>query len=79
MSENHNKEDSCKLANRHWIITDGNFATENVSGPGVIGKYPEMYPGAIFEYASCCPLSTSTGQMGGKNFRRKFSQILIFL
>jgi uncharacterized protein affecting Mg2+/Co2+ transport len=57
--------DSCTLSSRHWIITDGNGKIETVQGSGVIGMFPEMYPGAKFEYASCCPMTTPTGNMGG--------------
>jgi len=44
---------------------DGRGKIERVNGPGVIGKYPAMFPGAHFHYASCCPLSTPTGSMKG--------------
>jgi uncharacterized protein affecting Mg2+/Co2+ transport len=56
---------TCQLATRHWEIVQGNQNPEIVDGPGVIGKYPKMYPGAIFEYASCCPIRVPTGKMGG--------------
>lgn len=64
-------EHSCILTTRHWIIHDQNGNQEEVKGPGVIGEYPEMYPGAFFEYASCCPLSTPTGSMRG-TFQMKY-------
>jgi F-box protein 3 len=54
-----------RLKSRHWIITDGNGNVEEVRGPGVIGLYPVMEPGAYFQYESCCPLSTPTGRMRG--------------
>lgn len=47
------------------LAADGTGREEEVRGPGVIGKYPEMYPGAFFQYASCCPIPTRTGSMRG--------------
>jgi len=50
-----------RLATRHWEISNGT-EVEIVSGPGVIGMYPVMFPGCpVFEYQSCCPLSTPRG------------------
>jgi len=65
MDPSRTNSEKCKLTNRHWIITDGNGKMEHVQGPGVIGKYPDMYPGAHFEYASCCPMTTPNGNMKG--------------
>jgi len=62
---------NCQLRTRHWEIRPENGVPEVVDGPGVIGEYPKMFPGANFQYQSCCPLSTPRGQMGGsfKMFR----------
>jgi len=65
MGNHMSSADSCKLVSRHWIITDGNNHVDEVKGPGVIGKYPDMYPGAFFEYVSCSPIGTPTGKMMG--------------
>ena len=65
MDNDQKTSDSCTLTSRHWVITDGNGKVEQVQGSGVIGLFPEMYPGARFEYASCCPMVTPTGTMGG--------------
>jgi ApaG protein len=54
-----------QLVSRHWIITDANGRVEEVKGPGVVGKQPELQPGDAFEYTSFCPLSTSFGTMHG--------------
>jgi len=54
-----------QLISRHWIITDGFGRTEEVKGPGVIGKQPHIAAGTAFEYDSACPLPTSTGSMRG--------------
>ncbi len=50
---------------RHWIITDGMDVTEEVKGPGVVGKQPVLAPGESFKYSSWCPLKTPTGMMRG--------------
>jgi ApaG protein len=57
--------DTVKLLTRHWIITDGFGRTQEVKGDGVIGEQPSLRPGDRFEYTSGCPLSTSSGMMGG--------------
>jgi len=55
---------NCQLVSRHWEIEyDGEV--ETVDGPGVIGKYPKMYPSADFVYQSCCPLGVPQGSMKG--------------
>jgi len=61
----------CQLVSRHWDITS-NGRTDVVDGPGVIGFYPKMTPGAEFVYESCCPLDSSNGKMGG-SFQMKRS------
>jgi len=55
----------CTLTTRHWIITDATGHVEEVDGPGVIGMYPVMQPGAYFSYESCSQLRTSSGSMKG--------------
>ena len=61
---NHGDE-SVKLLNRHWIITDALGQVEEVRGPGVVGKQPLLAPGESFEYTSFCPLPTPFGTMEG--------------
>jgi ApaG protein len=58
--------DTVKLLNRHWIITDGSDHTEEVRGPGVIGAQPVLAPGESFKYSSWCPLETPMGMMRGE-------------
>lgn len=58
-------EETAQLVSRHWIITDGNGAEEEVQGPGVVGEQPVLAPGERFEYTSACPLSTPVGTMRG--------------
>ena len=54
-----------QLLNRYWQITDAMGKTEEVRGPGVVGKQPVLSPGETFEYTSGCPLSTPSGVMVG--------------
>ena len=54
-----------RLLSRHWVIINGNGDREDVEGPGVIGKTPNIAPGDAFEYTSFCPLNTDWGTMEG--------------
>jgi ApaG protein len=54
-----------QLKTRHWRITDAQGKTEEVRGPGVVGKTPVLDPGESFTYTSGCPLGTSSGIMVG--------------
>ena len=60
-----NGNDTVKLHSRHWRITDANGRTEEVRGPGVVGKQPVLKPGEVFSYTSGCPLTTPSGSMVG--------------
>lgn len=57
--------ETVQLRSRHWRITDGNGRTEEVRGPGVVGKTPVLKPGESFSYTSGCPLTTPSGIMVG--------------
>ena len=54
-----------QLRSRHWLITDGNGATQEVRGEGVVGNQPNLSPGEAFEYTSYCVLKTPHGTMRG--------------
>lgn len=54
-----------KLRSRAWRIVDADGTESNVNGPGVVGQYPVLDAGGVFEYSSFCPLSTSWGTMEG--------------
>jgi ApaG protein len=56
---------TAQLKTRHWRITDANGKTEEVRGPGVVGKTPVLEPGQSFTYTSGCPLTTPSGIMVG--------------
>lgn len=58
-------EKRARLLSRHWVIINGNGDREDVEGPGVVGKFPNIAPGDTFEYTSFCPLDTEWGTMEG--------------
>lgn len=62
-----------QLVSREWIITDGDAHVQRVQGPGVVGEFPRLEPGATFEYTSFCPLPTSVGTMHGSYTMRTSS------
>ena len=57
--------ETAQLVSREWIITDGDGNVERVQGPGVVGEFPRLEPGAEFHYTSFCPLPTPMGTMHG--------------
>lgn len=57
--------ETVQLLNRHWRITDGAGALQEVRGPGVVGAQPVLKPGETFEYTSGTPLRTPSGIMVG--------------
>jgi len=57
--------ETVQLVSRRWTITDALEHTEEVEGPGVVGKQPVLAPGESFQYSSWCPLRTPTGMMRG--------------
>ena len=56
---------TAQLRTRHWNITDGRGAVEEVRGDGVVGEQPRLTPGQSFQYTSGCVLTTSVGTMQG--------------
>jgi ApaG protein len=54
-----------QLISRHWVIRDAHGHVDEVRGPGVVGKQPNLAPGEAFEYTSFCPLATPFGSMEG--------------
>ena len=58
-------EETVQLKSRIWRITDAQGRTEEVRGPGVVGKTPVIPPGQSFTYTSGCPLATASGIMVG--------------
>lgn len=57
---------AAQLIARHWFITDGNQAQQEVHGLGVVGRQPLLQPGESFTYSSGCELRTPTGHMQGR-------------
>jgi len=56
---------AARLLTRHWLITDANGHTEEVSGAGVIGEHPHLKPGDSYTYTSGSLLKTPVGAMQG--------------
>lgn len=56
---------AAKLISRHWIITDSDGKTQEVSGDGVVGEQPHLGPGDHFEYTSGTQMDTPVGSMHG--------------
>ena len=62
----HNKGSvAAKLLSRHWVITDSDGNTQEVTGEGVIGEQPYLNPGDSFEYTSGTHMDTPVGSMYG--------------
>jgi len=57
--------DTIQLISRYWKITDGSGLSEDIYGPGVVGKKPTLSPKDAFSYSSFCPLRTPMGSMRG--------------
>ena len=60
-----NSNQIIKLISRHWHIKDGSGLSEDIFGPGVVGKTPTIKPNGVFSYSSFCPLKTPIGSMQG--------------
>ncbi len=54
-----------KLLSRHWLITDAEGKVQEVRGPGVVGKHPDLKPGEDFTYTSGAIIETPVGSMQG--------------
>ncbi|KAJ1182252.1 hypothetical protein NDU88_007446 [Pleurodeles waltl] len=65
MSKDAFPEKSCQLDSRYWRITNAKGDVEEVQGPGVVGEYPKIRPGKVYEYTSCTTFSTTSGFMEG--------------
>ena len=58
-------DDTVKLLNRYWHITDSTGHSIEVRGPGVVGEQPVLKPGEAFQYTSGTSLDTPSGLMVG--------------
>lgn len=54
-----------QLKTRYWYIFDSLDYKREVSGAGVIGEQPILFPGEVFEYSSGCDLISEVGFMKG--------------
>ena len=57
-----------QLIARHWLITDGDNAVQEVRGLGIVGQQPLLRAGEQFEYTSRANLPTPAGTMRGEYF-----------
>lgn len=57
--------ETVQLISRFWRIMDENGLTQEVRGPGVVGKQPVLEPGESFTYTSAAPLAAPSGVMVG--------------
>lgn len=58
-------QNTSQLMSRHWLVTDGEGDSQEVDGPGVVGKQPTLAPGESFRYTSAAILETAVGTMQG--------------
>ncbi|XP_427051.7 F-box only protein 3 isoform X1 [Gallus gallus] len=65
MSKDALPEKACQLDSRYWRITNAKGDVEEVQGPGVVGEFPIISPGRVYEYTSCTTFSTTSGYMEG--------------
>lgn len=56
---------SARLLTRRWLVIDARGNVQEIEGPGVVGRHPDLEPGQTFEYSSFCPLRTPWGTMEG--------------
>jgi ApaG protein len=57
--------ETAQLISREWTVTNAEGEVEKYKGPGVVGEYPVLPPGGVFEYRSFCPIKTPVGAMQG--------------
>ena len=65
--ENHS-DTTIKILIRYWKIIDSSGLIHEITGNGVVGKNPVIFPGDLFEYTSFTNLHTSSGVMVGKYY-----------
>lgn len=58
-------DEAVQLVSRFWRIMDENGLTQEVRGPGVVGRQPVLRPGERFTYTSAAPLAAPSGVMVG--------------
>lgn len=63
--QNH-RDESIRLTDRFWRLTDKHGAVREVEGAGVVGETPVIRPGSSYVYTSGAPLPTPSGVMGGR-------------
>jgi ApaG protein len=63
-----NTKFTVQLLTREWHVKHLLHGVSEVSGEGVVGQQPVLFPGEKFEYTSGCELISSIGAMKGTFF-----------
>ncbi len=66
-------DETVKLLYRYWHITDDNEKVDEIQGPGVMGKTPEILPGQSYQYSSGTVIETQVGSMHGNYVMQRAS------
>eukprot|EP00850_Spirogloea_muscicola_P016836 SM000140S00585 [mRNA] locus=s140:57009:59759:- [translate_table: standard] len=62
---NESAAEPVRLLGRRWTITDFAGVTQEVAGPGVVGRQPLLSAGMDFEYSSYATIGSDRGTMQG--------------
>lgn len=57
--------ETVRLLSRYWHIKDENDKVQEVTGDGVVGQKPVIFPGKAFNYTSAAIINTEMGTMRG--------------
>ena len=57
--------ETVRVCSRRWRVVDARGRSETVSGDGVVGEQPVLFPGDEFVYSSGAPLAAPSGMMLG--------------
>lgn len=57
--------DTVQMLSRHWVFGDAAGRTNEVKGPGAVGKTPVLRPGESWAYDSGTRIRTPTGSIAG--------------
>ena len=65
MSKDTLPEKAFQLDHCYWRITNAEGDVEEIQGSGVVGEFPIISSGQIYEYTSCSTFSTTSNYMKG--------------
>lgn len=60
------RDESIRIKDRHWHVTDIMGNSKDMHGEGIIGEHPLIKPNDSYEYMSGVPLFSPSGIMVGK-------------